>query len=262
MDWGIRCNFSVAHAVLWFMQALAPKAEESSWFFEAIGEIGDFGSRLFRNFVKVSLFVLGLGLALTFAVYLGIRGMASWRMIAACSATVFMCGGLLVLSGANLAVLLSLAETVRAKNLARRVLDRLFAELIGVTDANPHGDYEQTQKLHGMPVEELRAELKRAGNRLLENRVACVLPRFIRWLVTKAQRLLVWATVRAVISYGSAKADSDCKVDLLALRENLASVVDDLVTRRITEGARRLAMLAALIVSLASWGVVAILTRI
>jgi hypothetical protein len=161
----------------------------------------------------------------------------------------------------NLAFVLSLAQTVRAKRLAQRVFDGLFAELLGVTDENPQGTHEQMRALHGMPSPELREKLKQAGKHILDHPIAASLPAFVRWLFRKAERVLVWATVRVIISYATAKADADRKVDLLALRENLTALVDDMVTRRIISGAIRLALIAAVITTGVVWLLVEGLVR-
>jgi len=243
------------------MQEPERTISQSSWFFEALGEIGQFSGRLLRNFFKIALIGFGFTIVLGIAVYLGSSGGPVWRTAVSCSATVVICGIVTIASATNLAVVLSLAQTVRAKGLAKRVLDRLFAELLGVTDKNPQGDYEQTQKLHGMSIEELRGKLKQAGNHMLAHPIATSLPRFVRWLMEKAERLLMWATVRVVVAYASANAGQDRKVDLLALRGNLTTIVDDLVTRRIRQSAIRFAFVVALIVAAVAWGIVASLSR-
>ena len=244
------------------MQEAEQTITQTSWFFEALGEIGQFTARLVRNFFKVALIGFGFASVLGIAVYLGSAGGPAWRSAVSCSATVVICAVVTIASAANLAVVLSLAQTVRAKGLAKRVLDGLFAELLGITDKNPQGDYDQTQKLHGMPIEELRGKLKTAGNHMLAHPIATFLPGFVRWLMRKAERLLIWATVRVVIAYATANAGEDRKVDLLALRGNLTAMVDDLVTRRITQSAIRLAFVAALIVTAAAWVIVTGLNRL
>jgi hypothetical protein len=243
-------------------EATKPVTAQSSWFFEALGEVSQFGGRLLRNFFKVGLTGAIFTAAITVAVYFGSSGGPAWRTPVLCFAAVFLCGILTIAMAGNLAVVFSLAETVRAKGLAKRVFDLLFAELAGVTDQNPQGDFEQTQKLHGIPMEELRSRLNEGGRHILTHPIATFLPAFIRWLARKAERLLVWATIKVVIAYASSQAGENRKVDLLALRANLAAIVDDLVTRRITVGAIRLALLMALIATAATWGMVEALIRL
>ena len=214
-----------------------------------------------RNFLTV----VGVGVLFTIAVlvavYVGAVSGPTWRTPALFSAVIVLCGIVTIAMAGNLAVVLSLAQAVRAKRLAQRVFTGLFEELLGVTDENPQGTHEQTQRLHGMPIPELREKLKQAGKHMLDHPIADFLPAFMRWLVRKAERVLVWATVRVIVSYASAKADQNRAVDLLALRENLAAIVDDLVTRRITSGAIRLALIVALITTASVWALVEAVIR-
>jgi hypothetical protein len=244
------------------MQSVQEKTPESSWFFDALGEIGDFAGRLLRNFFKVLLTGALFTLAVLAAVYIGTTGGPGWRTPTILSTIFLLCGAVTLAMAGNLAVVLSLAQTVRAKRLAQRVFDALFAELLGVTDENPQGTHEQMRALHGMPIPKLREKLNQAGKHILDHPIAASLPKFVRWLFRKAESVLVWATVRVIISYATAKADADRKVDLLALRENLAALVDDMVTRRITSGAIRLALIAAVITTGIVWLLVEGLVRL
>ena len=243
------------------MQSVQESNSGSSLFFDALGEIGDFAGRLLRNFFKVVAVGTLFTIAVLTAVYIGTAGGPGWRTPTILSTVLVLCGAVTLAMAGNLAVVLSLAQTVRAKRLAHRVFTGLFAELLGVTEDNPQGTHEQTQKLHGMPIPELRAKLKQAGKHMLDHPIAAAMPAFVRWLFNKAERVLVWATVRVIVSYATAKADENRKVDLLALRENLGAMVDDLVTRRITSGAIRLALIAALITAGMVWCLVAGLAR-
>ena len=243
------------------MQSVQEKSPETSWFFEALGEIGAFTARLLRNFFSVVVIGTLFTIAVLVAVYIGTAGGPTWRTPTLLSTVIVLCAIVTIGMAGNLAVVLSLAQTVRAKRLAQRVFTGLFEELLGVTDENPQGTHEQTQRLHGMPIQELREKLKQAGKHMLDHPIAAYLPAFMRWLVRKAERVLVWATVRVIISYATAKADENRTVDLLALRENLAAIVDDLVTRRITSGAIRLALIVALITTAVVWAMVEAVIR-
>jgi hypothetical protein len=244
------------------MEASEIQPAERSWFLESVSEVAQFAGRLGRKFLKVMLVAEGFGFLLGVVVYFAARGGPAWRGPLAFGLVVIACGVVAFMVSVNLAVVLSLAETVRAKGLAKRVLDGLFSELLGVSAEKPEGDLELTRSLHGMPVEEVRGKLRRAGEAMLENRVALALPGFVRWLARKAQAVLVWATVWVVAAYATAKSDREKKVDLLALRGSLTAVVDDLVTKRITEGAIRFGLLLAVAVCLGAWGMVAALARI
>lgn len=244
------------------MEASDTQAVGRSWFFEGVSEVAQFTGRLAKNFFKAVTVGAAFSLLAGAVVYFAARGGPAWRAPLASALVVIGAGVVAFMVSGNLAVVLSLAQTVRAKGLAKRVLDALFAELLGVTAEKPEGDFEMTQKLHGMPVEEMRGKLRAAGERMLENRVALAAPGFVRWLARKAQAVLVWATVWVVGAYATAKSDPDRKVDLMALRASLTQVVDDLVTKRITEGAIRLAMLLAVGICLGAWALVAALIRI
>src|SRR5688500_6858743 len=108
-----------------------------------------------------------------------------------------------------------------------------------------------------MPIVELRSRLKVAGKVVIDHPIAVSLPNCVRWLARKAERLLVWATVRVVVAYATRKADDQKRVDLLALRANLTETVDEMVTRRITQNAIRLAPLIALGTAAVAWVIVA-----
>lgn len=244
------------------MEASEIQAAERSWFLEGVSEVAQFAGRLGRNFLKVLLIAVGVAVLLGLAVYFGTRGGPSWRAPVGFGMVVAAAGVVAFAISVNLAVVLSLAETVRAKGLAKKVLDGLFAELLGVTAEKPEGDLEVTRSLHGMPVEEVRGKLRRAGEAMLENRVAPAMPRFVRWLARKAQAVLVWATVWVVTVYATAKSDAERKVDMLALRGSLTAVVDDLVTKRITEGAIRFGILMGVVVGAGAWALAAGLVKL
>lgn len=235
---------------------------ERSWFFEGVSEAAQFTGRLAKNFFKTLAFGAAFTVLVGVVVYFAARGGPAWRAPLAFGLVVIGAGIVAFMVSGNLAVVLSLAQTVRAKGLAKRVLDGLFTELLGVSAEKPEGDLELTRSLHGMPVEEVRGKLRRAGEAMLANRVALALPGFVRWLARKAQAVLVWATVWVVAAYATAKSDQEKKVDMLALRGSLTAVVDDLVTKRITEGAIRLGLLLAVAVCLGAWGLVAALVRL
>jgi len=243
------------------MQSVQGDRPQTSWFLEALGEISAFTARLLRNFFMVVSVGALFTIAVLVAVYMGTAGGPTWRTPALLSTVIVLCGIITVGMAGNLAVVLSLAQTVRAKRLAQRVFTGLFEELLGITDENPRGTHEQTQRLHGMPIPELREKLEQAGKHMLDHPIAAYLPAFMRWLVRKAERVLVWATVRVIVSYATAKADQNRTVDLLALRENLATIVDDLVTRRITSGAIRLALIVALTTTAVVWAMVEAVIR-
>ena len=259
----VRLKLFIWDAVVTVMEMETPKTMpvERSWFFEGVSEAAQFTGRLAKNFFKTLAFGAAFTALLGVVVYIAARGGPAWRAPLAFGLVVIGAGVVAFMVSGNLAVVLSLAQTVRAKGLAKRVLDGLFAELLGVSAETPEGDLELTRSLHGMPVEEVRGKLRRAGEAMLENRVALALPGFVRWLARKAQAALVWATVWVVGAYATAKSDQEKKVDLLALRGSLTAVVDDLVTARITEGAIRLGLLLAVGVCLGAWGLVAALVR-
>lgn len=243
------------------METSRPQPIEQSWFLESVSELTQFAGRLGRNFVKVLVAGQAFVLVLAAVVYFSTRGGPGWRAPAGFALTLIVPGAIAFAIAVNLAAVLSLAQTVRSKGLAKRTLDRLFAELLGITAENPQGDFDLTRSLHGLPVAALRGKLRHAGQALLDNRVALALPGFVRWLAGKAQAVLVWATVWAVVAYATAKTDREKKVDLLELRGNLTQVVDDLVTTRITQGAIRLGLLMALAVSVAAFVLVKALVR-
>lgn len=68
----------------------------ASWFFDAVGEVSQFGSRLLRNFFKVILTGAIFTAAVTVAGYFGSSGGPVWRTPALCFAAVFLCGILTV----------------------------------------------------------------------------------------------------------------------------------------------------------------------
>jgi hypothetical protein len=234
---------------------------ERSWFLQSVAELAQFARALARNFVRTLLVSEGFAVLLAVVVYFSTRGGPAWRAPLAFLFVLAAAGVIAFAISVQIAALLSLADTVREKGLAKKTLDALFSELLGVTAQKPEGDLELTRSLHGVPVEQLRARLRRAGESMLENRVALALPRFVQWLVRKAQALLVWATVLVVAAYATAKSDADRKVDLLALRASLTEVVDDLVTKRISEGAIRFALLLAIALCLGAWALVWALLR-
>lgn len=238
---------------------LTTEMDQPSWFMEALGEVKQFAGRLVRNFFSAFVCAEVFCFLLAGAVYLGTR--SSWRWVAIVGLFV-VAEALALWTSVQIGIVLSLAQTVRAKGLARRVLDGLFAELLGITTENPQGNLEMTQSLHGISIEDLRTRLHAAANKILDHPVALAIPSFIRWPFRKAEQILVWVTVKVIVIFASAKSDKDQKVDLLELRANLTNVVDSLVTERITQGAIRLALLMALGLAAVAWGVVEGMERI
>jgi len=232
-----------------------------SWFLESVTELGQFAARLGRNFLRALIVSEAFSVVISLVVLLATRGGPSWRAPVAFGLIFIASAVIAFLISAKIAVVLALAETVRKKGLAKRTLDGLFAELLGTTTDKPEGDLELTQSLHNVPVQELRARLLKAGEKLLERPLAQVLPRFIKWLVRKAQQAVIWATVWVVIIYATKKSDASRRVDLLALRANLTDVVDELVTEKITLGAIRVGLLTALAVSAGAWALVELLMK-
>jgi hypothetical protein len=240
-----------------------PQTERAgrSWFLESVTELGQFAARLGRNFLRALIISEAFSVIVALVVLLATRGGPGWRAPVAFALMFIASTVVAFLISAKVAVVLALAETVREKGLARRTLDGLFAELLGITTEKPEGDLELTQSLHNVPVSELQARLLKAGERLLERPLAQILPRFIKWLARKAQQAVVWATIWVVMAYATKKSDATRRVDLLALRANLTEVVDDLVTEKITLGAIRFGLLMALAVSMGAWALVTLLVR-
>ena len=233
-----------------------------SWFLESVAEVGQFAARLGRNFFRAFIAAQTFTLLVAFAVYLATRGGPAWRGPTAFTLTAIVAGIVGFAIAVKIAIVLALAETVRAKGLAKRTLDALFSELLGVTTEKPEGDLALTQSLHGVPVEELRGTLLKAGQKLLDRPITLLLPRFVKWLARKAQEAVVWATIWVVLAYATRKTDADRKVDLLELRASLTEVVDDLVTEKITLGAIRFGLLMALAVSAGAWALVEAFLRL
>jgi hypothetical protein len=245
----------------------APQAQEiatpeKSWFLQGLEEIGAFSKRLLRHFFQVLVVAQAFNLILATVVFYGASSGPAWQSPVAAAISFLATGAAAFWVSVQIGIVLSLAETVRVKGLAKRVLNGLFSELLGITEQKPEGDAELIKGLHGLPAEQLRARLHDAGARLLEHSVALALPGFLRWLVRKAQAVLVWATVWAVIKFATPKADADKKIDLLELRTNLAAVVDDLVTEKITRGAIRFGLLLAVAASALGWAIVNGLARL
>jgi len=232
-----------------------------SWFLESVSEVGHFAARLGRNFFRALIVAEGFSVLVALVVWFSTRGGPAWRAPVGFLVTLIVAGVVGFAMAVKVAIVLALAETVRAKGLAKRTLDGLFAELLGVTAEKPEGDLGLTQSLHGMPVEELRGRLRRAGEAMLERPITLKLPRFVKWLARKAQQAVVWATIWVVIAFATQKKDASRKVDLLALRASLTEVVDDLVTEKITLGAIRFGLLMALAVSAGAWAMVELLMR-
>lgn len=219
---------------------------ERSWFLDAIGEVGQFAKRLAANFARAliasEVFAIVLGAAIFSGASAGppvraqLLALAAWLVVAIAAVPISV----------NLAVVLSIADTIRAKGLARRAMDALFGEVLGITEQKPEGDLDLTRKLHGMPITEARTRLRAAARKLSRHRLALAMPGPIRWLIQQAQRLVIWATVRVTIAFATQKTAADKTVDLLAVRASLTTLVDSLVTEKITAGAIRLALLVCL----------------
>jgi hypothetical protein len=227
---------------------------QSSWFWDALGEAGTFALRLLKRFVVVyGIEVVYCGIVAIRIFFLASDGKPLRGLLAA--GLTFVIGALAaVWLGGQLSIVLSLADTVRAKHVGRRILDVLFARLMGVTDAKPEGDLKLTQKLHGLPVKDVEATLNEAARAVLEHRLAlAAVPRIALWLANKAQQVLVWATVYVVTRYCTKGKSPEELVDLLALRQNLAEVVDDLLAEKLVTGAIRLALLVAALLVIVGW---------
>src|SRR5215218_4635059 len=127
-----------------------------SWFLESVTEVGQFAARLGRNFFRALVVAQTFTLLVALVVFLATRGGPAWRGPVAFTLTAIVAGIVGFAIAVKIAVVLALAETVRVKGLAKRTLDALFSELLGVTTEKPEGDLGLTQSLHGVPVEELR----------------------------------------------------------------------------------------------------------
>ena len=244
------------------MQAVENSKGEKSWFWLGLEEAGAFAKRLLGNFFRV-LFVAQLfNLILASVVFYGASTGPAWRAFLAAGVMLVGAGLLGFWISTQVGIVMSLAQTIRAKGLAKRVLDALFDELLGVSEQKPEGNAEAIRGLHGMPIDEARRRLTEAGEKVLAHPVALAVPGFLRWLVRKAQAVLVWATIWVTMRFATARADADKKIDLLELRTNLTAVVDDLVTEKITQGAIRFGLVLGFGATLAGWALVAGLARL
>jgi hypothetical protein len=237
------------------MNAQVVRNESKPWFLDAIGEVAAFSGRLLKNFILLVLVGLGFGVLVAIVMYASTSAGAVWRgSIAALIGFVGSCVMTFVTAG-QLSIVVTLSETVKVKALGRRILDKLFSELLGVTTENPHGSENLTKELHGLPISEAEARLKNAARVMVEERVSG-LPKIALWLVNKAQRLLVWATIRVVISYATKQKSRKDSIDMLALRESLALEVDDLLVDKIRQGAFRVVLFVVIAFLSGCWGIV------
>src|SRR5687768_15123851 len=94
---------------------------ERSWFFEGVSEVAQFAGRLARNFFKTLAIGVAFCVLVGVMVYFAARGGPIWRAPSACGLVVIGAGVVAFMVSTNLAVVLSLAQTVRAKGLAKRV---------------------------------------------------------------------------------------------------------------------------------------------
>jgi hypothetical protein len=227
---------------------------QNSWFWDVLGETGTFALRLLKHFsLACTVEIIYCGIVAVRIFFLASDGKVLRGLLA--GGLTFVIGIIAsVWLGTQLSIVLSLADTVRAKHIGRRILDELFARLMGITDEKPQGDRELTQKLHGLPVKDVETKLNDAARAVLEHRLmVAAAPRIALWLANKAQQALVWATVYVVTAYCTKGKTPDELVDLLAIRANLAEVVDDLLAEKLVRGAIRLALVMAAVLIAVGW---------
>lgn len=87
----------------------------------------------------------------------------------------------------------------------------------------------------GWTLDELEASLNDAGRMILGESPPVRLLALPFWLASKVQRIVVWATVRIILRQASRQHEGSRRIDITAVRDRLADIIDRLILERISE---------------------------
>jgi hypothetical protein len=152
----------------------------------------------------------------------------------------------------------ALSRTIEQAAVGGRVFDALAEHWLGVSDENPRGDTTITQTLHGLTVEEAESKLNEAVESLLGHEaIERSVPRLVRWIADKIQRVLIGTVVRIVRR--QLQLDAEGTVDLVAVRSQLADRIDEMIADQLRQELNRFLLMAAAVVVILScliaWGI-------
>lgn len=127
----------------------------------------------------------------------------------------------------QMGILQSVKAAVQRAAIGRITLDAIVHRL----PASPEA---------GWTLDELETALNRAAASILGETPPMRLLSIPFWLAVRVQRVVVWATVRIVLRQASREHEGTRRVDIAAVRDHLANVIDRVVLERISEQLTRL----------------------
>ena len=122
-----------------------------------------------------------------------------------------------------------LQEAVAELAMGRKLLGAIFDMASGVSGDNPDGDPKLIQKLQGVSLDEASEVLNAASDGVVERLPGFGLGRLGRGIARRAGRLGSWLTVRVVLRYCATSGEDRDRVDLMAARDKLASMIDEMI---------------------------------
>ena len=145
---------------------------------------------------------------------------------------------LALVAGATSAVM----KLLRDAQLGRRLFDEFFERGLSVSDDVPEGHLGVTQQMHQMPVDEVERRLKNMAGLILDIApTGGEFPQSLLWFAELVGRIATWATVKVIVR-GCTQDGQGNRVDLLALRANLAGVIDEQIAGIVRGHAARIGL--------------------
>lgn len=198
-----------------------------------------------RMFALCHLIIdVGLGLLLAIGCFAIAADGSILRGVLAAIVALVATGFLGTILAFNVAVSLGVARAVREAQLGTKVLQALLDEI----------NSGSLEKLDGLKITELENKLNSAAKAVIaDDDFPVGLAGVSQWLANRIERVVIWATVRVVISQCSSGEGEDRVVDFGRLQELLSGKIDAYIIDLVRSDVRRLSLsLAGAVVSLSA----------
>lgn len=198
-----------------------------------------FGLRVFA----LTFLIVDLGYVLLLsAVAVWIAADGSW-VRGVLAGIVAVVAGLVVgtIVGLKFAVMRAAKAAVREAGLGKLALDAIVEQV-------------PVQRESGWTLREIENGVNRGATRLLGKSPEPGVGGLAYWLAMRVQRVVVWATVRLIVRQASRDHVEGRRVDLMAVRDRLASVID----RKVLEHVQHKVLLVGLSLMSLTAGVVSL----
>lgn len=193
-----------------------------------------------RRFVLGAIFGGSVFAALVGAVcYLIVREEAFWRL--ATVGTLVSVGTMIaaIVTGARHAATQTLRDWVEKTGAGPMLAKVIFKQALGVSDKKPAGSAEVAAELQGLTLGQAKEKLsEKLGQMFGSGALDRWLPSQGRWLAKKLTSTAGWTVTQSLLDHFELQGNDDQPVDLLAMRDGLATGLNEkaigLVTTRAT----------------------------